>query len=244
MLRVLATLVLATCIAATAAAAPGGGYGTPAEVARVQRAPRFKPAFKTWTRTRIEAAAARVEKLKRTLKDPASRRKLIGKVALGAMTIGVGEVIDLGLRAHGMPPLAAAFLSGAAPTAMAHYAQRALGRIAPRYVDAPAPHGPLRVAGEAVFAGTVGAVGQIGLDKLGDVVGKNLHADQFGAFGRLASRVTMRVGKGVAAAATWAGRKALDQGVSRAAGSGRALASGWSGARMSIRPGEPALAQR
>jgi hypothetical protein len=164
---------------------------------------------------RVEAVRQQGLQLKASWKDPAGRAKLYrkaGEVGFAGMLIAAGEAVDWGLRNH-MPPLEAAFLSASVPTYAGYYLQHGLSKIAGRFIDSPSKTTQAKLLGDAAFAGTVGVVGKLALDKLGAIADRHLFSDDIAAFGRVGAQALVRTAHRLLQRIRPAVRKVADQGV-------------------------------
>jgi hypothetical protein len=119
-----------------------------------QAAPSHGPVQK-WAQAKIAA-------VRKTWSDPAERKHAIGKGAVWLGSLGVGQVIDMALMAHGVPPivsLSAGFVSSAAPTLAQYPAQQALSRWKPALFEPPEHRSGWELTKDAVFSGAVGVGG-------------------------------------------------------------------------------------
>jgi hypothetical protein len=129
-----------------------------------QAAPRGP--IQQWTQRKVAA-------VKKTFTDPVERKHFIGKAGLWVTSLGIGQVIDIALMAHGVPPivsLSAGFLSSAAPTLAQYPVQKALAKRLPVWFEPPEHRTGLELAKDTAFAGVVGVAGGAAVSALGSKV--------------------------------------------------------------------------
>jgi hypothetical protein len=116
-----------------------------------------------FTANRIADLKQKGAKLKEDLRDPATRKKLIGHTLLQGGSLVGGVIVNHALQKLGAGPETTAFLSGAAQTLGTHFAQKGLHVIAGNFIDAPEEQTRGQVALAVGVAGMVGLAGQAAL---------------------------------------------------------------------------------